>query len=144
MHVRLIRASRIGVIALAAAAAIGCDSVTGIDNLEQFTWGEAPPGEPVEDGIDVSQALGDVFILGEMNAPTRCYTLEADLERSGGQLTLTVDATSSQSGGCEQSTGAYRYTAVLRNLEAREYQLRVIHAVAGGETRDFTVAVTLQ
>jgi hypothetical protein len=134
-------------VALAAAVvlagAMGCDSITGPDLLEQFTWGEIASGEPVEEGIDVSQALADIFILGEFNTPTKCYNLSAELERSGGRLTLRVEANSTNTPNCTQAAGAYRYTAVIRNLSAGDYEVRVVHAVGGGETREFTESITI-
>lgn len=124
--------------------AFACDSVAGPEPLDSFSWGELPQGQAVEDGIDVSLGLGDIFVLGELNTPTRCYGLEADFRQDGDRLTLEVTATSRQSGACADQPGAYRYTAVLRGLAQRDYQLRVVHAVAGGETREFTTAVSLR
>lgn len=123
---------------------LACDSVAGPEPLDAFSWGEIAAAEPVEDGIDVNVGLGDVFVLGELNTPTRCYGLDADFSQSGDRLTLDVEATSQQSGSCADAAGAYRYTAVLRGLEQRDYQLRVVHAVAGGETREFTASVSLR
>ena len=134
---------RSAMMVAAVLFAAGCDSVTEPDTLEQFTWGEVAAGETVEDGIDVSQGLGDIFILGELNTPTRCYSLSGDLERSGARLTLHVEARTSQAPSCADAAGAYRYTAVLRNLEAGAYQLRVIHDISGGEAREFTASVDI-
>lgn len=135
-----VRALALSVLAVTFA----CDSVAGPEPLDEFSWGELPQGQAVEDGIDVSVGLGDVFVLGELNTPTRCYGLDADFSQSGDRLTLEVQATSRQSGACADNPGAYRYTAVLRGLAQRDYQLHVVHAVAGGERREFTSAVSLR
>jgi hypothetical protein len=133
--------------ALALAIALSpmaCDSVAGPEPLDQFSWGELPQGQAVEDGIDVSVGLGDVFVLGELTTPTRCYALDADFSQSGDRLTLDVRATSTQTGACADNPGAYRYTAVLRGLAQRDYELHVVHAVTGGARREFTESVSLR
>lgn len=133
----------VAVHALLALALVSCSDSTGLSELEQFTWGPADPPENVVEGIDVSVALGDIFILGQFNTPTPCYTLTADLSRSGSRLTLRVKAQERSASNCSGSIGGYRYTAVIRNVEqGKTYQLEVTHDV-GGQTKTFTESVQL-
>lgn len=131
------------VLALLALALGSCSDPAGLTQLEQFTWGPAEQPETVVEGIDVSTVFGDIFILGQFNTPTPCYTLSADLSRSGSRLILRVNAQERNTSTCSGGIGGYRYTAVIRNVEqGKTYQLEVTHDV-GGQTKTFTESVQL-
>ena len=113
----------------------------GLTELEEFTWGPVDAPETVVEGIDVTTGLGDIFILGQFNTPSPCYSLTADLSRSGSKLTLRVKAAERNTSTCPGGIGGFRYTAVIRNVEqGKTYQLEVTHDV-GGQTKSFTESV---
>lgn len=116
----------------------GCGTITNPVRLEEFQWGEVEDPATIEEHIDASVALGDVFVLGELNTPTPCYTLTAEFDKKGSALTLHVTAKSNNSPNCGDGIGGWRYTAVIRNLKFGNYDLRVIHEVSGGQTNEFT------
>lgn len=120
---------------------VSCSDPTGMTSLEEFTWEPVNPPETVVEGIDVTTALGDVFILGQLNTPTPCYHLTADLSRSGAQLTLYIQASETNTSSCADGIGGFRYTAVIRNVEqGKTYQLEVTHDV-GGQKQTYTESV---
>jgi hypothetical protein len=121
----------------------GCSDITGPRLFTDFQWGEVEVPEDVVEGISTAVALGELFILGQFNTPTRCYALEADFNQSGKNLTLRVKAKSNNSPNCDESLGGFRYTATVRNLKYQTYTLRVIHDVAGASGVEFTETVTI-
>jgi hypothetical protein len=121
-----------------------CDSVTGLDALGSFSWGELDEGTVAEEGIDVTGVLGEIFVLGELTTPTRCYRLTAEADRDGDRVTLRVDANSTGTDNCNTVQGNYRYTAVIRNLPPATYQVRAVHAVSGGETLEFSDTISVR
>jgi hypothetical protein len=131
-------------LAAVVLIAAGCDSITGLDALASFDWGELEEDEVVDEGIDVTSVLGEIFVLGELTTPTRCYRLSADVEQDGGDVTLRVDANSTQTQNCNPDPGGYRYTAVIRNLPPATYTVRAIHAVSGGTTREFSDTISVR
>lgn len=135
--------SFVAVAALACAAA-GCDLVTDPDPLEDFQWAELTHGETVDERVDVTVVPGEIFILGELNTPTACYSLTADFDKNGSRLLLRISARSTNTPNCQPILGAYRYTAVLRHLNRGTYEFTVEHDVGGGDTREFTESVTIR
>lgn len=132
-------------LGIAAAGALllvaACGGITNPVRLEEFQWGEVEDPTTVEEGMDASVALGDVFVAGELNTPKPCYTLTADFENSGSQLTLRVHAKESGTQNCGDGIGGFRYTAVIRYLKFGNYDLRVIHEISGGQTNEFTASL---
>lgn len=130
---------RSGAIALAAVLLVvgGCSSITNPARLEVFDWGEVEDPTTVVDGIDAAVAFGEVFILGQVSTPHRCYQLDATFDSSDSRVTLRVRGEVANP-NCSDGMGGYRYTATIRNLKVGEYDLRVIHEVVGGSTQEFT------
>ena len=122
----------------------GCSEITSPKLLTSFDWGEVEDPETVVEGIGTSVALGDLFILGQMNTPTRCYRLEADFNRSGSNLTVRVHADPNNAPNCDDRLGGFRYTAVMSNLKFGTYQLRVIHDITAGAGSEYTKTVTIR
>ena len=119
-----------------SVALAGCDSITNPRLVTSFNWTEAEDPESIVEGITTSVAYGELFILGQIATPTRCYELDASFARDGMELTLRVFARSSNSPNCDEREGGFRYTATMSNLDFGTYQLTVIHDVdgaAGGE-----------
>jgi hypothetical protein len=127
----------LGTIAFSLAA---CDVVGPEDTLGQFEWGELETG-PVEEYAIAERFGSEVVVLGELNAPTACYRLEADASKSGSRATLTIDVATTTSPNCAERIGSYRYSALLRGLDGID-ELRVVHNVAGGETTEYIIPLT--
>lgn len=131
------RTVTLGAIALLLAA---CDVVGPEDTLGQFEWGELENG-PVEEYAIAERFGSEVVVLGELNAPTACYRLEADASKSGSRATLTIDVATTTSPNCAERIGSYRYSALLRGLDGID-ELRVVHDVAGGERTEHIISLT--
>jgi len=112
--------------------------------VTSFDWGEAEDPETVVEGITTTVALGELFILGQMNTPTRCFKLDAEFKRKGSEVTVRVTASSSHSPNCDQSIGGFRYTAVMSNLDFRTYDLKVIHDVPAGYGGEYSTTVVIR
>ena len=110
----------------------GCKSITEPRLITSFDWGEVEVPEDVVPGVSTSVALGELFIVGQFNTPTRCYNLDGNFQRSGGKLTLRVNANTINSPNCDDSLGGFRYVASISNLKYQTYELTVIHDVTGG------------
>ncbi|MCJ7627799.1 MAG: hypothetical protein MUO50_05355 [Longimicrobiales bacterium] len=122
----------------------GCSDLTGPRLLTNFEWGEVEEPENIVVGVSTAVALGDLFILGQLNTSTRCYALDADFQRKGSKLTVLVRAESTNSPNCDESMGGFRYTATMINLKYDTYQLRVIHDIVGGVGTEYTRTVTIR
>ncbi len=140
MHHR-VRATFAWVAVLLVAA--GCSSSTDPEVVTDFQWTEADP-TTLQEGIVATAALGELFVLGQVATPTRCYKLDFDLGKSGSRLNLRIKATASTTPNCDQNPGAYRYTLAIYNLKSGTYELRAVHDVAGGQERAFTATVTIR
>ena len=123
------------VLSLAACEVVGPEETLG-----QFQWGELENG-PVEEFSDFSRFGAEVVVLGRLNAPTACYRLEPDVTKGGSRVTLTVRVNTTTSPNCADRTGSYEYTGTLRGLDGID-ELRVVHAVAGGETTEYIHSLT--
>ena len=122
----------------------GCSGITDPQMFTTFDWGEVEVPEDVVTGVSTSVALGDLFILGQFNTPTRCYTLDGNFKRSGSKLTLRVKADTSNPPNCDVRLGGFRYTAALSNLKYGTYQLQVIHEITGGTGGEYTKTVVIK
>lgn len=131
-------------LTLSILALSGCSDITGPRMVTEFNWGEVQDPETVVEGVSTTVALGDLFILGEFNTPTRCYALEAEFNRNDKNLTLRVVAKSNNSPSCDERLGGYRYTASVANLRFGTYTLKVTHVVAGAVEGEFTETVTIR
>ena len=140
MHYR-VRATFAWVAVLLVAA--GCSSSTDPEVVTDFQWTEADPTTS-EEGTTATAALGELFVLGHILTPTRCYKLAFDLGKSASRLDLRIKASTSSTPNCDQAAGAYRYTLAIYNLRSGTYEVRVIHDVAGGQERAFTTTVTIR
>lgn len=131
--------------ALAAALLVvaGCAGITNPARLEVFEWGEVEDPTQIDEGIDPAVGFGELFILGQVATPTRCYRLNATFDEDGSELTMRVRGEVSNP-NCDEADGGYRYTATIRNLEVGVYDLRVIHEVVGGDTKSFTDSVEIR
>ena len=121
----------------------GCSDLTSPRLLTTFDWGEVEVPEDVVPGVSTSVALGDLFILGQFNTPTRCFALDADFKKSGSNLTVRVKAEPNSSPNCDDRLGGFRYTATMINLEFDTYQLSVIHDITGAAAVEYTSTVTI-
>lgn len=136
---------RVSVAMLAVVLAIGaCSDITAPRLVTAFDWGEVDDPETVVPGITTSVALGELFILGQLNTPTRCYNLEAGFGRSKKKINIRVTAKPNNAPNCDQSLGGFRYTAVVSNLKFDTYDLTVIHDITGGEGGQFTKSITIK
>jgi len=131
-------------IGLLLLALTGCSGITDPRLLTDFDWGEVEDPETVVEGISTAVALGELFILGQMSTPTRCYKLQADFKRKGSELTVRVNARSNDSPNCDQSIGGFRYTAVMSNLKFQTYNLRVIHDITGAAGGEYSTTVVIR
>ncbi|MGD8277911.1 MAG: hypothetical protein PVH00_07785 [Gemmatimonadota bacterium] len=125
-------------------AVAGCGSLTEPQLLTDFEWGEVDDPATVQPGIQTAVVLGELYVLGQMQTPTRCYRLTKDFDQSGSRLTLKVTAAGSNTANCNVSQGGYRYTLVVHNLKFDTYDLRVTHAIEGGQDGHFADTVTVR
>lgn len=122
----------------------GCDSITDPRVITTFDWTDVPDPETVTEGISTSVAFGDLFILGQLVTPARCYELDGTFTVDTGKLTIRVTARSNGSPNCDESVGGFRYTATVSNLEFRTYELTVIHDVENGTGGQYTKTVVIK
>jgi len=131
-------------MAAVSLAVSGCSSLTDPQLLTDFEWGEVENPATVQERILTSVVLGELYVLGQMQTPTRCYNIGFDLGRNGSQLTLRVSAKLGNSTNCDQNLGAYRYTLTVHNLKFGTYNLRVFHDITGAQGGEFTETVTVR
>lgn len=132
------------VVATAAFLAItGCGSITNPARLEVFDWGEVEDPSSIEEGIDATVAFGELFVLGQLNTPSKCYRLTATFDRNDSRATLRIRGELANQ-NCGPGIGGFRYTATIRNLASGTYDLRVIHDVDGAQTQEFTESVEIR
>jgi len=132
----MLNRSRVALAAMFAALLVvsGCSSLTEPQLLTDFEWGEVEDPSTVQAGIQTAVVLGELYILGQMQTPTRCYSLTKDFQRSGSRLTLRISAKNNDTPNCNVSQGGYRYTLVVHNLKFDTYDLQVHHDIAGGQS----------
>lgn len=121
---------------IAALSQWGCSEITAPRLITTFEWGEVEDPETVVEGISSTVALGDFFLSGQFQTPSRCFELRPEFERSDSRLTVRIVAGPTASPNCDQNTGGFRYTASITNLEFGTYDLRVVHEATGGEFRE--------
>jgi hypothetical protein len=131
-------------LALLVVALSGCDDITNPRLVTSFNWTEAEDPETVTEGISTSVALGELFILGQVVTPARCYELTGDFAEAGANLSLRVAARSNGSPNCDQRIGGFRYTATWSNLDYGTYNLTVVHDVEDGPGGEYTRTVTIR
>jgi len=122
----------------------GCSSFTDPDIVTDFQYTEVEDPATIVAGIEATAAFGELFILGHVPTPTRCYKLGFDFQKGGQKLTVRVQANPSGTSNCDQSQGGYRYTLAVYNLKAATYQITAIHEVSGGQGGQFTSTVTVR
>jgi len=125
-------------------AGAACGSLTDPQLLTDFEWGEVEDPATVQPGIQTAVVLGELYVLGQMQTPTRCYRLSQDFRQSGSRLTLKVSAEQNNTPTCNVSQGGYRYTLVAHNLKFDTYELRVTHDIAGGQSGQYVDTVTVR
>jgi hypothetical protein len=133
-----------GALALLVVALSGCDSITDPQLVTSFDWTEVPDPQTVTEGISTSVAFGDLFILGQVITPARCYELQGTFAVDAGKLTVRVTARSNGSPNCDEREGGFRYTATMSNLAFRTYELTVIHEVDDGTGGQYTKTVVIR
>jgi hypothetical protein len=134
---------RLVVAAVLGILAVGCSSITGTDEMDQFTWSLRVNPESVVDGVEATSALRLLHIQGRVRTPSRCDDLKGDYGRSGNQLTLRVTAVPGSGTNCEAEPGGFQYHAVIDGLGRKTYQLRVIHEAYGEQSREFDLQVSV-
>lgn len=134
--------TKLSILLAAGLLLQGCSSITDPGRLEDFEWGEVEDASTIVEGIDPAVGLGDLFILGQVSTPHRCYRLEGTFSRNGQTLTLRVRGNVANP-DCADTEGGYRYTATIRHLEGGTYDLNVIHQVEGRSTTSYTETVDL-
>jgi hypothetical protein len=135
--------TRFGVTVLLLALA-GCSDVTAPKLITSFEWGEMEDPETVVEGITTSVALGELFILGQIKTPARCYNLDHNFNRNGKDLILSVTATRTSTPNCDETIGGFRYTFVASNLKYDTYDLRATHTVTNAAGGVYTATVTIR
>lgn len=122
-----------GVIAaLVLLGLSGCDTFAP-ETLGSFTWSELEGG-PIEEFSTFTAIGRDVLVLGELNTPTACFSLEPDLTETSSRLTLRIEARSRNTPNCAQRVGSFRYEAQLNGLDTGTYALIIVHDIAGERT----------
>jgi len=124
----------------------GCDNFTDPDVLAEFSYTESSHGTAIEDHVEIVELGREVFLQGELNTPTPCYTLEADSKESGKNLTLTVTGRKRDVVCAQQILGGYRYQAVFRFNDTGTYNLKVINSFLPAEraSKEFTFTVNVR
>lgn len=123
--------------------ATGCSTSTEPRLVADFTWTEADP-LLTQEGMTASAVLGELFVLGHVFTPARCFRLDHSIGQRGFRLEVVIRARATATPNCDPAPGAYRYTLGIYNLRAGTYQLQVTHDVAGKNPRVFTENVVLR
>ncbi len=141
----MLKRSRAAAATIAALLVVsGCKSLTEPQLLTDFEWGEVEDPSTVQAGIQTAVVLGEVYVLGQMQTPTRCYSLTKDFQQSGSQLTLRISAKNNNTPNCNVSQGGYRYTLVVHNLKFDTYDLQVYHDIPGGQSAHYADSVRVR
>lgn len=130
--------------AVAIATLAGCDFVTDANPLQDFQWLAVDDSSAVQEGIDAVAFNGDIDLIGQLRTPSLCYSLNADFNRNGSNISVHVAATSTQSTTCSHTPGGFQYTALIRGLGSGDYTLRVTHSVAAGAETTYTKSLSIQ
>jgi hypothetical protein len=122
---------------------LNCTSTTAPWLDTEFQYGEVEDPSTVQESVQSTAALGNLYILGQVPTPTRCYRLGHDLSSKGERLTLRIQAKPAGGGACEP-VGGYRYTMVVLRLHPGTYDLTVIHEITGAQGGRFTETLTIR
>jgi len=122
---------------------VGCSSATAPWLDTEFQYGEVDDPSTIQEGINVTVGLGDLYILGHLVTPTRCYRLEHEFGRKAGRLELRIVARPTGAGTCDP-LGGYRYTLAVFRLRSGTYELTVVHDITGAQGGQFTDSVTIR
>lgn len=120
----------------------GCSSLTSPKVVTEFQWTEVEDPTTMVEGVQTTTAFGELFILGQMQTPGRCYSLAFNFDPGGSRLTLKVNARPNAT-SCDQGIGGYRYTLSVYNLKSGTYELTVIHDVTGADGGVYTKSITV-
>jgi hypothetical protein len=120
---------------------VGCSSVTGPVDLDEFRWNPMPNPEALVPKAEAMSALSILYMQGLLQTPSPCYGLVGDFKKDGSRLTLSVDANPASGTNCDSGVGGFQYTAVVTGLKRRTYDLRVIHDVQGGARNEYNLSV---
>lgn len=92
--------------------------------------GPGAPGPAAPAGVSARGEAGKIVVTGRMETPDPCRRLAATARRSGGEVTLRVEA-HREGEACIQVIAAFAYDAELPGLPPGTYRLRVVHAYPG-------------
>jgi hypothetical protein len=102
-----------------------CGSLTAPGHGLEFTVGKAEFGA-TGDRAHASSADGAVVVEGHITTPDPCQNIRGDLTNVAGELTISVTAKSEER-ACPQMIGDFSYRAVVRDLNAGSYRIRVLY-----------------
>ena len=128
---------------LLVVLAAACSSLTGTDEMDQFTWSPLVNPESAVETVEASSAIRLLHIQGRLRTPSACDDLEGEYRRSGKQLSLRVKAVPGSGTDCDSRSGGFRYHAVVDGLGRDSYELRVIHEAYDGQQREFNLQVSV-
>ncbi|MEO6331893.1 MAG: hypothetical protein ABIV11_06605 [Gemmatimonadaceae bacterium] len=115
-------------LAFSAVLAIGvaaCGRLTGPGRGMEFTVGKAEVNATGDRAL-ASSADGAVVVEGHITAPDPCQDIRGESTNVAGELTISVIARSKDV-GCAQVIGVFPYRAVVRDLVAGSYRVRVLY-----------------
>ena len=108
------------VLALGLAA---CD--VGFEPNINFTHSLLPPG-PAQNNASVVGSSQALFAVGVLVGPNACQRLEAGFRTSGAVITVTINATSSNT-SCPAGQGAYSYSLTIEGIDRGLYTARIVY-----------------
>jgi hypothetical protein len=140
----MLKALRWSMVVAALLTASGCSAFTEPKPLEEFEYIAVANPADVQEGVDAAPFFGEINLLGQFKTPSLCFTLSPSFRQDGSTLNLTVEAKPTNSSNCENVPGGFRYTGVLRHIDAgQSYTLHVTHVVPGSANQEFSIDITL-
>jgi hypothetical protein len=139
---RRCRAARATLGVALSLALAACSTVTDPE-IEEFEFIGLEPSQPIEESVDARAFTGEIVFVGQIRTPHACFAMQPSIERSGGSVTLRIDA-QSRNDLCVTLPGAYRYTGVIRSVAAGSYDFLVVHAVPGQPHRTYTFSLVVR
>lgn len=115
----------LAVTAVLAAGLPACAHLTAPGRGMEFSVGKAEFGATGDRAL-ASSVDGAVVVEGYISTPDPCQDLRGELTNVAGELTITAIARSKDV-ACAQVIGVFPYRAVMRDLVAGSYRVRVLY-----------------
>lgn len=122
------------IFALLALTAVACDGIVGGDD-DNFTFAAVAIAydSAMVDNAEAVTVLRNIQIDGIIVLPHACHEVKGDYQRSGGTITLTVNATPVNP-SCAGGIAPMQYRMQTFGLSRGPYRVRVYHRIGNSQT----------